>query len=157
MRGWGMMSLDVTIRHAEMTDIESMLELLKALFAIETDFAVDSSKQRCGLELMLQEDPNRCVLVAEADQTVIGMCTAQLLISTAEGGLKAIIEDVVVKDAYRSRGIGIRLLKAVSQWAGSQGAKRLDLLADQHNRPAVNFYQKLGWSQTELVCLQKRL
>ncbi|SMC71351.1 GNAT family N-acetyltransferase [Sporomusa malonica] len=152
-----MTAVDIVVRKALPKDIDAMCGLLKLLFAIETDFAYDGGKQRCGLELMLQQENAGCVLVAELNQTIIGMCSAQLLVSTAEGGLKAVIEDVVIMESYRGQRIGRRLLTTMAEWAVSQGAKRLDLLADQRNQAALSFYRKLGWCQTELVCLQKKL
>jgi GNAT superfamily N-acetyltransferase len=96
-------------------------------------------------------------LVAELEQKTIGMCTAQLLVSTAEGGLKAIVEDMVIAEGYRGRGLGRKLLTAVEQWALHQGAKRLDLVADRHNTPALQFYERMHWSGTDLIALQKKL
>ena len=146
----------VVVRQATVGDLNAMLELLHVLFAIETDFVFDSNKQQEGLTRLLQSS-GICVLVAEQERQVVGMCTAQLLVSTAEGGLKAIIEDVAVGKEWRRQGIGAKLLAAIEQWALKQGAKRLDLLADKSNTPALGFYRQLGWGQTELVALQKKL
>lgn len=149
------MSAAVIVRQAAVADLEAMVALLRVLFAIETDFVFDDSKQRAGLTRLLQTQA-ACVLVAEHEEQVVGMCTAQLLVSTAEGGLKAIIEDVAVAEEWRKQGIGAKLLAAIEQWALSQGAKRLDLLADKRNAQALSFYRQLGWGQTELVALQKK-
>lgn len=145
----------VLVRRAAVSDVAAMIDLLQALFSLETDFAFDSKKQRLGLELLLQA-MDSCVLVAEKERQVVGMCTAQLLVSTAEGGLKAIIEDVAVSEKYRGQGIGTKLLAGIEQWAISRGVKRLDLLADRQNTLALSFYRQLGWQQTELVALHKK-
>lgn len=148
---------DVTIRKAATTDIDGMAELLGALFAVETDFTVDASRQKHGLAMLLKGDTQSCVLVAEVNQLIVGMCSAQLLVSTAEGGLKAIIEDVVVAAEYRHMGVGRRLLSEIEQWACRQEAKRIDLLADCCNSGALNFYEQLMWKRTNLVGLQKKI
>ena len=148
---------NIVIRKALPSDIDSLIDLLKLLFEIETDFAFDKEKQRCGLEMMLGQENSRCLMVAELHQEVIGMCSAQLLVSTAEGGLKAIIEDLVISKGYRGQRIGKRLLTVVEKWALNQGAKRLDLLADRCNSPALRFYENVNWLHTELICLQKKL
>lgn len=151
------MDSNLIIRKALSTDIDFLVELLRLLFAIETDFSFDRKRQRRGLEMMLQEETFRCMLVAELDQKVVGMCSAQLLVSTAEGGFKALIEDVVVDKDYRGQGIGKQLLTSIAQWAAGRGATRLDLLADRGNGPALAFYKNLNWAFTELICLQKKL
>lgn len=98
-----------------------------------------------------------CVLVAEAEGRVVGMCTGQLLVSTAEGGLSLLVEDVVVEQQWRDRGVGRLLMTAVSDWARANKVSRLQLLADRNNMPALDFYQSLGWQTTELICLRTSL
>lgn len=145
------------IRRAKVDDIDALVRLLSVLFAIETDFIIDSQKQRTGLLLMLAETEQCCILVAEYKKEVVGMCTGQRLISSAEGGLKVILEDLIVDKKQRGMGIGSALLAVMESWAASCGAKRLDLLADQRNQPALDFYCQRQWENTKLTALQKRL
>jgi len=145
----------VTIRPARPADIDDLTLLLKALFAIEADFVFDEPLQRRGLQLLL-DNPRTCILVAQAQGRVVGMCTGQLTISTAEGGPALLVEDVVVDADWQGRGIGSRLLKKLGLWAKDNQASRLQLLADRHNRAGLEFYKKLGWQTTELICLRKR-
>ncbi len=145
------------IRNGSLSDLDDLVGLLKALFSIEKDFHFNESAQRQGLTLMLSNSSNlRSLKVAEINQEVIGMCSAQMLISTAEGGRSALVEDLVVKTSCRGRGIGSRLLQSVEKWAKENGAKRLQLLADQKNSPALEFYEKQNWTKTQLVCLRKK-
>jgi len=146
----------IAIRAATLSDLDALTNLLQILFAIEADFACDQSRQRRGLELLLTGE-RACVLVAEAEGYVIGMATGQVTISTAEGGPALLIEDVVVAEAWRGRGTGRLLLAALAGWAEERGIGRLQLLADRNNQPALDFYQRLGWQGTELICLRRRL
>ena len=145
---------DVTIRQATHEDIEELVNLLKELFSIENDFSFDPRKHRQGVSMMLDEDRS-CIMVACIDDKVTGMCTVQLLLSTAEGGHVGLVEDLVVSAPYRGCGIGERLLEAVENRANADGAKRLQLLADKTNTPALHFYSKRTWRRTQLVCLRK--
>jgi len=147
---------DLTVRAATVADIARMAELLGQLFAIESDFAADADTQRRGLELLLGAG-DHCVLVAETDGFVVGMCTAQLLVSTAEGAPKALLEDLVVDADHRGHRIGSCLLREAERWAQARGATRIDLLADQKNHRALAFYTRENWRRTELVALQKSL
>ncbi|MFZ3101936.1 MAG: GNAT family N-acetyltransferase [Desulfitobacteriaceae bacterium] len=133
-----------------------MIKLLRILFSIETDFTFDGLTQQSGLETLLGDCTNRCIMVAELNQQIVGMCTAQLLVSTAEGGLIALIEDLVVEDSYRGQGIGKGLIFSIEDWAITRDAKRLELLADRNNTPALDFYKKLNWKSTQLICLHKK-
>ena len=62
-------------------------------------------------------------MAAECDDQIVGMCTGQLLVSTAEGGSKVIVEDLVVAEKQRGHGIGSRLVDAVEKWGAGCGAK----------------------------------
>ena len=145
-----------TIRRAKHADISGMIRLLRILFSIETDFAFDEGKQQRGLEMMLGDPTNRCIMVVEFKQQIVGMCTAQILVSTAEGGIVALIEDLVVEEACRGQGIGRELLLSIEGWATARGARRIQLLADQNNTQALEFYKKMNWESTQLVCLHKK-
>jgi len=147
---------DITIRKASASDMDSLVELLKALFSVEEDFIFNESLQRQGLAMMLENEADRCIMVAETDGKVIGICSIQTLISTAEGGKVGLVEDVVVNPSYRGKGIGRMLLASLEEWAKKKGLKRLQLLADKNNLPALEFYEKMNWKKTQLICLRRK-
>lgn len=151
------MNQNVIIRRAKIDDIDVLVELLTSLFTIETDFLIDTQKQQKGLFLMLEQTDKCCIMVAEYHKKVVGMCTGQLLVSTAEGGLKVMVEDVVVAKEKRGLGIGSALLSEIQKWAINCSASRMDLLADKRNYSALNFYNYQKWKHTELIALQKHL
>ncbi len=147
--------MEAIIRRAKSSDIPHLLELLRNLFSIEADFEFNAGVQKQGLFMMLQSPETRCIMVAETDKIVAGMCTGQLVVSTAKGGFSGLIEDMVIRHEYRGKGLGSRLLDAVQKWCFSSGARRIQLLADKNNIPALTFYEKCNWQYTQLICLRK--
>jgi GNAT superfamily N-acetyltransferase len=146
----------IIIRAAVPADVEILTALLRTLFAIEKDFTFDEETQRRGLQMMLYHDRG-CLLVAEVEDRLIGMCSGQLTISTAEGGPALLIEDVVIERGWRGKGVGRRLMTEVCNWARTHhNISLLQLLADRHNANALAFYKKLGWQTTELICLRRK-
>ncbi|WP_124950082.1 GNAT family N-acetyltransferase [Sulfuriferula thiophila] len=140
------------IQAANCEDIPALIKLLDTLFTIEQDFTPNHAAQHKGLDLLLQQTDTAYIAVARhADGTAIGMASAQLVVSTAEGAFSAWIEDVVVDANYRQHGIGSALLTDVLNWAAIKGATRAQLLADMDNTPALDFYQRIGWKMTRLV------
>lgn len=126
------------------------------LFAIEADFTPEPERQRQGLMRFLDGcGKHRCMLVAEMENAVVGMASLQTLVSTAEGGWVGLVEDVVVHEAFRGRGIGRQLISALADWAVTHGLTRLQLLADRDNRAGLDFYRNIGWQDTRLICLRK--
>jgi GNAT superfamily N-acetyltransferase len=145
----------LTIRSATPDDLDALVRLLGVLFSIEADFRPDAERQRRGLALLLAAPSRAAVFVAERAGTVVAMVTAQLVVSTAEGGVSALVEDMVVVERERRRGVGRILLGAAEAWAAQRGATRLQLLADRENAPALRFYERMGWRPTQLVCLRR--
>jgi ribosomal protein S18 acetylase RimI-like enzyme len=145
----------VNIRRAEHADIPRLTALLEILFSIEEDFDFNESLQRRGLKILLEYE-SACVLVAEVEGKIIGMCTGQLIVSTAEGGPALLVEDLIVDRHYRCRGAGRKLIMEIIEWGRKKGACRVQLMADRNNAPALDFYRCLGWQTTNLICLRKK-
>lgn len=146
------------IRPATLSDTDSLVDLLRELFGIERDFEFDARKQERGLRRMAADaSGERCILVAEREGKILGMCSAQVLISTAEGGPAAMVEDMVVFREYRGTGTGKALLDAIVSWAEASGITRLQLLADKDNETALAFYEHIGWRPTGLICLRRKI
>ena len=136
---------------ANQADIADLVSLLAILFGIEKDFDADFTKQQKGLDLLLKSSTTATIQVARnASGKVIGMVTAQLVISTAQGTASAWIEDMVIDAAYRKHGIGKKLLQNTLAWAKTKGASRAQLLVDTANTEALDYYQHLHWESTHL-------
>ena len=149
----------IRIERARNADVSALIELLAVLFAIESDFVPDHARQRRGLELLLtQPDDRALLLVARSnDGAAVGMASAQLVISTAEGAASAWIEDVVVRQSLRGQGIARLLLQELLAWAQRHGATRAQLVADNANKPALDFYRHIGWQPTQLLAWRRLL
>lgn len=145
------------IRQAKKQDLNEMADLLAGLFAIESDFEINRNKQLNGLNMLLDNSTKGIIFVAEDDEKVIAMCSLQYLISTAEGGLGGLIEDMVVETKYSRQGVGSRLIEFIIEHARNAGLSRIQLLADKSNRPALNFYKKFKFANTNLQALRKTL
>jgi ribosomal protein S18 acetylase RimI-like enzyme len=147
--------METTIRKAKSSDIPHLVELLRELFSIEADFDFNAGLQEQGLFMVLQSPKTRCIMVAEIDKNVVGMCTGQLVVSTAKGGFSGLIEDMVINKKFRGKGLGTSLLEEVEKWCLSSGARRIQLLADKNNTKGLAFYEKCNWQKTQLICLRK--
>lgn len=141
----------ILIRKATNGDINYLAKLLYELFKLEKDFIADIDKQIKGLSMLINNPVSTVLLAEDANsKEIVGMCTMQILVSTAQGSNSGHIEDVIVKTERRGEGIGNLLLKTILDIAKQNGCTRLQLSADNDNTPAHNFYKKIGWNKTNL-------
>ncbi len=84
------------------------------------------------------------VFVARVDGVIVGSLT--LVLYRIPTGLKAWIEDVVVDDAARGRGVGEALNRAALDAARRHGAKAVSLTSRPSRQAANRLYERIGFS-----------
>ncbi len=148
------MSTNATEPHIEpatIEDLPQLVELLAALFSEEEDFTPNQSKQEHGLRLIL-EQPNRGrIFVLRTDHQVVGMVNLLFTISTAEGGLVILMEDVIVHPQHRRMGYGGRLLNHAVEFAREKHFRRITLLTDRISAESQAFFQKHGFRFSSMI------
>jgi ribosomal protein S18 acetylase RimI-like enzyme len=87
------------------------------------------------------------VLVARDNEGIVGLLT--LAVFRAPSGLRAWIEDVVVDEAVRGRGIGEALTREAVRLAGERGARTVDLTSRPSREAANGMYEKVGFRKRE--------
>ena len=98
---------------------------------------------------LIVEAPASILLIAvdPADEAILGSMTlAWFRIPT---GVRAWIEDVVVDEAARGRGVGEALNRAALERARLLGAKTVDLTSRPSREAANRLYQRLGFEPRE--------
>lgn len=139
------------IEPATIEDLPQLVELLVALFSVESDFRPDKTKQEHGLRLIL-EQPNRGrIFVLRTDHQVIGMVNLLFTISTAEGGLVILMEDVIVHPQHRRQGYGTRLLRHAIDFAHEKNFRRITLLTDKISAESQAFFAQNGFSHSSMI------
>lgn len=83
------------------------------------------------------------LLIADAGGEVVGIALTHKAYSTWKGRMYY-LDDLVVKEAWRSRGIGKQLFREVEIRARAFGAKVLKWQVLDWNEPALRFYARAG-------------
>lgn len=89
-----------------------------------------------------------------AQGKIIGVLT--LIVYSTPTGTHGWIEDVVVDQAYRGRGVGESLTQAAIQTAEKLKVRTIHLTSNPNRKAANCLYQKLGFKlhQTNLYCYE---
>ena len=83
------------------------------------------------------------VLVAKDGDSIVGSLT--LVVFPIPTGIRAWIEDVVVDESSRGKGVGEALNTFALQRARERGAKTVDLTSRPSREAANRLYQRLGF------------
>ena len=99
------------------------------------------------------DDPAFTVLIAEAGTAFAGMCLFFASFSTWRGQKGAYVQDIVVDDRSRGRGVGLALLRQTARHVRDNGGSYLRLSVDARNLSAQSFYEHAGltWSREEHI------
>ena len=149
--------MSVELGVATRDELPQLVALLGVLFSQEAEFVPDDTKQTRALEKILSDDSVGRIHVARDGGKVIAMASLIYGISSAEGGLAASFEDLIVLPGYRGKGIGTALLQHVVAEARKQGVLRLTLLTDRQNKRAQALYRKLGFVESTMKAMRLKL
>ena len=147
--------MDILIRDAVTEDMGAVLQLIVelAVFEKEPD-AVEVTSEELQ-EAGFGENPQFRCFVAEVNEEVVGMALVYFRYSTWKGRTVH-LEDLVVREKMRGKGVGKALYRRVLEYANEEGVKRVNWVVLDWNKPAIEFYEKTGatilsnWWQVEM-------
>ena len=135
--------MNALLRKAEKKDSLAILNLIKELALFE--------KEPESVKLKLSDIENdgfgtkplfECI-VAEINKRIIGMAIYYPRYSTWNGPTIH-LEDLIVSEQYKGKGIGTQLYSNFIKMAFNSGVKRVEWNVLDWNSPAINFYKKSG-------------
>ena len=133
--------MEIEIRKGQRKDMPDVLKLIKELAVYE--------KAADEVEMTVKEleadgfgdNPVFDVIVAEADENVVGFALYYTSYSTWKG--RALyLEDFIVNEPFRKFGIGKKLFSEVLKVAKERKVRRMEWQVLEWNEPAINFYKK---------------
>lgn len=134
--------MSTILRFATPQDIPSVLNLIRDLAIYEKAPLEVTLTEKEMIEDGFENNLFTCI-VAEVENEIVGMALYYPRYSTWKG--KTIhLEDFIVKEAHRGNGLGIKLFERVVEESKKFGAKRLEWMVLEWNKPALKFYEKVG-------------
>lgn len=136
-------SIPMNIRHATPQDISQIWNLIVALAVNEN--ALEKVKLEKGdiSEYLFGASPCLFALIAEENNEILGIALYYYRISTWVGKTLH-LEDLVVSEHARGKGIGSQLFKALAQVALDSNSRRIDWEVSIGNNKGKAFYAQLG-------------
>ncbi len=102
------------------------------------------------------KNENSLVKVVERDGKIIGYFCGSLVGGFYRRGIHAEMEDALVEEKFRSKGIGGKLMKDFLDWCKKQKVNYISAVATAQNEKAIKLYRKLGFKDYTLT-LEKKI
>ena len=128
------------IRQAEFGDVDAVADLAAAL---AMSFEFSAARFRENYQSLLAEE-DACLLLAVDGHESVGYLLGFRHLTFYANGPVGWVEEIVVRDEERGRGIGRILMNAFEQWAAAQGCALVALAT----RRAAPFYRALGYAES---------
>jgi len=149
--------MNFRIRKGEKKDMPSVLHLINELAVYEKEPNAVKITVDDLLENGFKENPSFHIFVAEAEENIIGMALFYNRFSTWDGP-SLHLEDLIVNEKHRKKGIGKALYNKVLEFGLKNGKNRIEWVVLDWNTPAVEFYKSTGATMLEdwNLCQMKR-
>ena len=138
------MTMMATIQAAERSHLGEIIELLAELHG-ETP-VLPPGEDLGAIFDAITRDPNRTLLVALEDSTVVGTLDVAIIANIGRGGRPwGVLENFVVAAGARERGVGSTLLAIAVDICRQASCYKVQLVSHRRHLNAVGFYKRSGF------------
>jgi len=131
----------LTLQTATVDDLESLAQLYEELSGEKTDIC----KMKENFKVM-ESNPNYVVLVAKENNLVVGSVMGIICLDLVHKCKPfMVIENVIVRNAWRGRGIGVKLMEGIEEIARRRECYYTMFVSGCHRKEAHQFYKTIGY------------
>jgi len=136
--------MTIKIRKADLGDLDQINSLSEELLG-------SSVGDRREMFVKALENKDYLCLVAETNGEVVGFIDIWAFPDVSHGAYLAQIQNLVVTEKIRGKGIGTRLIEEVISFFKKRKYHELHVWTEKENRGAVRLYKRLGFRKEQLL------
>ncbi|HZR29635.1 MAG TPA: GNAT family N-acetyltransferase [Terriglobales bacterium] len=148
--------MSVSLKIAELTDIEELMPLIRELYLIE-GVTSPEDRTRSALIKLLGDSSLGVVLEIWSEGALAGHVILTYGYDIEYGGRDAWITDFYVRPDFQGRGVGTQALKLLEEMAKARGVCALHLMVYHTNLRAKGVYLRSGFEPNPRVAMVKIL
>jgi len=137
------------IRLAEERDVPHIVELYRELTISDSQVEHSRNPTLADYQLIFTEiraDPRQKLFVAEFQGDVVGTIVLLVIPNLSHNGTPwAFLENLIVTERHRRRGLGRMLLENAVGLAGQSGCHMVELCSDVRRKEAHKLYNSMGF------------
>ena len=142
---------NISVREVKETDLPMIQTLTRELIktmsntkGIDVQLTLDNCKH-------LIRDPHSYFFVAALNKTIVGFITVSIRKTLLHQGLSGLINELVVAEKYRGKGIGKQLIFAVIERCKQRGCCEVEVSTSMTNTRAKELYMSCGFEERGLL------
>ena len=144
--------MDIIFRKATVNDVQAIVDMIAddELGKQRENFQIPLPKEYyTAFENINQDDNQELIVVENEEKEVIGTLQLSFIqYLTYQGGIRAQIEAVRVRNDQRGTGLGTKMFQWAIKRAKEKRAHVLQLTTDEKRPDALNFYKNLGFKNS---------
>lgn len=142
------------IRKINIKDRDIYLELVNEFYNSEAVLhPVDSINFEITFNTLISSDIYTECYVMEDYEKIFGYCLLSKTYSQEVGGMVCLVEELYLRDEYRSKGIGSKVFEFLKE--KFKDYKRIRLEVEVNNKRGIKLYNSIGFNELkymQMVC-----
>lgn len=131
------------IREAQKSDVAEIYQLICLLEACTFDYALFKQIAETNLE-----QTNSYYFVAQVEDELVGFISIHVQFLLHHCGKVGEIQELIVKEKFRSKGIGELLIKKAVELAKTENLEQLEVTTNSRRTKAHQFYKNNNFIET---------
>jgi len=148
--------MDVNFIHAELSNAETLLVLMREFYEYE-ELPFNESAARKALTQILTDESLGKVWLIQRDKEIAGYVVLTLGFSLEFQGRDAFIDEIYLRADFRGQGIGKYALQFLEDECRRLDVKALHLEVERKNEIAQAVYRKNGFADHDRYLMTKRI
>ena len=142
---------DTLIREAAKSDLQAVGKLLEDLAdALDDTEGIETETALKNYERLLN-DADSHFLVAAREGRPIGFINFTVRQTILHRGPSALIDELVVAEEYRGKGVGRQLVRAAIEKCRRVGCSEVEVSTEKANLKARKFYKQCGFQERGML------
>ena len=138
---------NILIREATKSDLPAIGKLLEELTnAMDNTEGIDTEIALKNCQRLLN-DANSHLLVAAREGKPVGFINFTVRQTILHQGPSALIDEIVVAEEYRGKGVGRKLVQAAFEKCRRVGCSEVEVSTEKANLKARKFYKQCGFEE----------
>ncbi len=135
---------DLIIREPKENETQEIHQLLLELAEFEKISSTVIANQESTHNALFSNKPSAHCLIALLDNEIVGVAIYFFNYSTFIGRRGLYLEDIYIREKYRGKGIGSKMMVSLAEIANKSNCGRMEWTVLDWNNKAISFYENIG-------------